>query len=143
MTMRPAIAEDLDFLYEVKKAAFREYIEQTYGPWDDAFQREIHERRFTEQPFRIVSFDGTDVGYVSHEIDEQSFYVHQLFLLPEHQCKGYGRRCMEAIIEEARALGLPVRLQVLFVNERALDFYRRLGFQIIGENENHNVLERC
>ena len=48
---------------------------------------------------------------------------------------------MEAIFDEARALGLPVRLQVLFVNERALEFYRRLGFQIVGENENHNVLE--
>ena len=48
---------------------------------------------------------------------------------------------MEAIFDEARALGLPVRLQVLFVNERALEFYRRLGFQIVGENENHHVLE--
>jgi GNAT superfamily N-acetyltransferase len=69
-------------------------------------------------------------------------HVHQLFLLPEHQGKGIGGECMSLILEEARQLGLPVRLRVLTVNPRALAFYRRLGFTRTGETDTHDLMER-
>jgi GNAT superfamily N-acetyltransferase len=67
--------------------------------------------------------------------------VNQLFLLPEHQGQGIGRRCMLAVMEEARGLGLPVRLRVLKVNPRALAFYGRLGFVRTGETDSHDLME--
>jgi GNAT superfamily N-acetyltransferase len=54
--------------------------------------------------------------------------VNQLFLLPEYQGQDIGRRCLRLVMDEARRLGLPVRLRVLKVNPRALAFYQRLGF---------------
>jgi hypothetical protein len=39
-----------------------------------------------------------------------------------HQSKDLGRRCMLLIMEEARQLGLPVRLRVMKANPRALAF---------------------
>ena len=67
--------------------------------------------------------------------------VIQLFLLPEHQGRQIGRRCMLLIMEEARQLGLPVRLRVMKVNPRALAFYERLGFTCTGETDTHDLME--
>jgi len=49
--------------------------------------------------------------------------LNQLFILPEYQSKGIGRKCTALVIEEGRRLGLPVCLGVLKVNPRALAFY--------------------
>lgn len=67
--------------------------------------------------------------------------MNQLFLLQEHQGKDIGRRCMLLIMEEARQLGLPVRLRVMKVNPRALAFYQRLGFRCTSETDTHGLME--
>ena len=48
---------------------------------------------------------------------------------------------MARLVEEARELGLPIRLRVLKANTGALAFYERLGFVRTGETETHAVLE--
>jgi ribosomal protein S18 acetylase RimI-like enzyme len=49
---------------------------------------------------------------------------------------------MMRIIEDAAASELPVRLQVLKVNSRAVAFYQRLGFRSIGESDTHVLMEK-
>jgi GNAT superfamily N-acetyltransferase len=68
-------------------------------------------------------------------------HVNQLFLLPEHQGKGIGRRCMWLVMVGARRLGLPVRPRVMKVNPRALAFYQRLGFLRTDETDPHDLME--
>ena len=68
-------------------------------------------------------------------------FVNQVYVLPEHQGRGIGRVCMLAVMERAKGLGLPVRLQVMKVNPRAVAFYRRLGFTVTGETETHVRME--
>lgn len=48
---------------------------------------------------------------------------------------------MTLVMEEARALRVPVRLRVLKVNPRARAFYERLGFVCAGETETHDLME--
>jgi RimJ/RimL family protein N-acetyltransferase len=50
---------------------------------------------------------------------------------------------MLLVIEEARQLGLPLRLQVMKVNPRARTFYERLGFIHTGETDTHILMERA
>jgi hypothetical protein len=42
ISLRQATPADSAFAYQVKKVALGEYIKQTYGRWDGAFQREFH-----------------------------------------------------------------------------------------------------
>ena len=137
---REATAEDRGFAYEVKRAAFREYAEKVWG-WDEAEQRQLHDSRFDPGDYRVIGLRGTDVGIVALAVAADAFVVNQLFVLPEFQDRGIGRRCMELLMEEADRLGLPVRLRVLKVNPRALRFYLRLGFTGTGETETHHTLE--
>ncbi|MFD2023989.1 GNAT family N-acetyltransferase [Promicromonospora aerolata] len=52
--------------------------------------------------------------------------VQSVFVLPEHQGRGIGRRLMEAVCATADALG--VRKLTLDARETAVPFYERLGF---------------
>ena len=140
VALRGAGPNDREFAYQAKKAAFREYVEKVFG-WDEDEQRQLHEQRFGAQDFRVINLAGTDVGIMAVDLAPDCVKVNQLFLLPEHQGKDIGRRCMLLIIEEARQLGLPVRLRVLKVNPRALSFYQRLGFMRTGETDTHDLME--
>jgi GNAT superfamily N-acetyltransferase len=124
----------------VKRAAFREYVEKVWG-WDEDEQRRLHRERYGTQDFRIINLDGADVGIMAVVTAPDCVKVNQLFLTPEHQGKGIGRRCMLLVMEEARQLGLPMRLRVLKVNPRALAFYQRLRFTRTGETDTHNLME--
>ena len=141
LTLRDADQNDSEFAYCAKKAALKEYVEKVWG-WDEGEQRRLHEQRFGVQDLRVINLAGTDIGIMAVARRPDCLKVNQLFILPEHQGKGIGSRCMSLIMEEGRRAGLPVRLRVLKVNVRALAFYQRLGFVHIGETEAHVLMER-
>ncbi len=142
LTLRQATPTDSEFAYCVKRAALREYVEQVWG-WDEDEQRQLHEERFAAQDFRVINLAGTDVGIMAMVVVADCVKLNQLFVLPEHQGNGIGTQCMSLIMEEARRLGLPLRLGVLKVNQRALTFYQRLGFICTGETDTHVLMERA
>ena len=141
LNIRKAMASDSEFVFIVKEAAFREYVEQVWG-WDDSYQRKLHNRRFAAQDVCIIQFREIDVGFlaISHTLD--MFKVNQLFILPEYQGRGIGSACMTRIIDDANLEGKPVVLQVLKVNTRGVVFYQRLGFTIVGESATHVQMEK-
>jgi len=141
LSFRKAHTSDSEFVFTVKKAAFREYVEQVWG-WDDNYQRELHNRRFAAQDVCIIQFRGTDVGFLSTSSTPDTLKVNQLFILPEYQGKGIGSACMMRIVDDARLAGKSVALQVLKVNPRGTAFYQRLGFLIIGESSTHLQMKK-
>jgi len=141
LTLRKAAANDSEFAYCVKKAAFREYVEKVWG-WNEEEQRRLHEQRFSTQDFRVINLAGRDIGVMATVVQPDCLKLNQLFLLPEHQGRGVGTKCMLLVMDEGRRLCLPVRLRVLKVNVRALTFYQRLGFVRTGETETHVLMQR-
>ena len=141
LKVRKAQATDSEFVFAVKKAAFREYVEQIWG-WDDTYQRDLHNRRFASQDLRIIQFHGTDVGFLSTFSTSDTFKVDQLYILPEYQGRGVGAACMKRIIDDASLEQKPVTLQVLKINTRATAFYQRLRFIIVDENSTHFQMKR-
>ena len=136
LTFRNATEADSDFAYMVKKAAFRKYAEKVWG-WDETDQRALHVRRFAAQAFEIIGFCGKDVGVLATVEEADCIRVYQLFILPDYQGKGIGSVCMRRIMEDAGSGEKPVRLQVLKINCRAIEFYQRLGFIGVGEGDTH------
>jgi ribosomal protein S18 acetylase RimI-like enzyme len=141
LQLRPATINDSEFAYQTKKAAFREYAEHVWG-WDEDEQRKLHQRRFAVHDFRVIQVAGTDVGIMAMERKPDCINLHQLFILPEYQERGIGEAVMKLLINESAGAKLPIRLQVLKVNNRALTFYQRLGFKRTGESETHILMER-
>jgi GNAT superfamily N-acetyltransferase len=142
LTFRKATLNDSELAYQVKKAAFKDYVEKVWG-WNEAEQRQLHERRFNFQDVRIIQLGMVPIGIMAVVLCPDCLRLNQLCLLPEYQGKGIGAECMIRIIEKAQRLTLPVRLRVLKVNRRALTFYQRLGFTRTGETDVHILMEKA
>ena len=141
VNLRQATPADGEFAYQTKKAAFRVYVEMVWG-WDEAEQRELHDRRFSAQDVQVVRAFDADVGILSVVRGPDCLKLNQLYILPTWQNKGIGESCMMRVIRDAAREGLPVRLGVLKVNTRAAAFYSRLGFIKTGESDTHVLMER-
>jgi len=139
--LRKGTDQDSNFSYETKKAAFKEYVEKVWG-WDENEQRQLHDKRYSSQEFQVVQKSGVDIGILVVIRETEFIKLNQMFLLPEYQGNGIGGELLSTIIKEANYSMIPIRLQVLKVNNRAYAFYQRFGFRYIGETETHYQMER-
>jgi len=144
--LREAVPADSQFVFDVRRQAFRNYIELAFE-WDEDREIKRHEERFNRQRFRIITAESADVGYMATAVYSAtpdfppSLYLHQLMLLPAFHSRGIGSACLRLLANEARTLSLPIRLRVLRVNPRAFAFYVAFGFETVDESDSHLTLE--
>jgi len=89
-----------------------------------------------EQLFYLISKDETTLGFIGiehHYKNESVTRIHKIYLLPETQGKGFGKK----VIEEIEKLALENHSKSLSLNvnrfNSALTFYEKIGFKIIDE----------
>lgn len=140
-TVRQAVEADYDFLYELHKAAMREYVEATWG-WQEAWQQEYFAKKWDPRPRQIIQVRGRDAGVVVVETRQGEYYLALIELLPEFQGMGVGTAVLADFLHEAEARGLPATLHVLKTNGRARQFYERLGFAIVADEEIRYKMQR-
>ena len=141
LSLRPATTSDLEFIFEVRRQTIREYVETTWGPWDDAWQW----RRYVETAdlphTKVITLSGDPVGAITVRYTARAVHLDRIHLLREAQSRGLGTRLIRGVIEKAGSLALPVRLRVLRSNP-AKHLYDRLEFSVIEETPTHWVMER-
>lgn len=94
---------------------------------------------------------GEDVGYVSYEVGHlrddisknqmsslKTTKIHKLYLLPQTQGQGIGRMLIEAVAERAKAAGNNALILNVNRNNRAVQFYERLGF-VVAQTEDIDI----
>ena len=140
VTLRQATVDDSDFVYAVKKDVLDSYVDQIYG-WREWEQWALHQRRFRPAETQIIVRDDEEIGVLTIHRERDCIHVRQLFLLPHTQSRGIGSYLMRGILAEAGVENLPVALQVLKTNPRAVVFYQRLGFKVVGETDTHHQME--
>ena len=132
--LRHATGADHDALYAIHRAALGPYVVQTFGPWDDAFQRERFADTMTKGHVEVVEVDGEVAGRLQTRDSGDSVQLINIELAPRFQGRGIGTGLVVNVI--AAAGDRPVTLQVLKVNP-ARSLYERLGFVLTGETETH------
>ena len=92
----------------------------------------------------VAEVGGAPAGYVAVELLEVAARVDQLFVSPEHEGEGVGKRLLEYAEGYAISQGADT-LQVVVEDEnrRARDFYRGRGFVSVGENVLELVLPQA
>ena len=142
--LRPAQAGDREFLFALRKAALGPYVVATYGPWDEAAQRAAFFARLerTLATHEIVERFGAPIGCLSVVRSADEIRLNRIFLLPNLQKQGLGAQLLAALLAEADAAQLPVRLRTLRVSP-ARRLYERLGFAVTDETDTHFLMERA
>ena len=111
----------------ISKAQIDYMLEQMYNP--ATLQKQMEEEGCT---FIIVYDDKEPVAFSSYnETEPQLWKLNKIYILPSQQGKGTGKFIINYIVDEikakqAKALQLQVNRQ-----NKAKDFYERLGFKII------------
>lgn len=135
-TIRPAHESDIEFLFQLLKAALGPYIAETWGEFDDVYQRTRFDGVTRVEDHKIVEISGESIGCICALEREHELRIVRVFILPEYQGQGIGTRIVEDLLSSARQRGVPTRLRVLKVNP-ARRLYERLGFDIIDETDTH------
>ena len=124
--LRPVTLADSEFCFQLHKAAMGSYITAIWG-WDEQVQRDFHTRAFDPGRWQIITADGADIGMLDVEYRPGEIYLARIEIHPEHQGRGAGTRLISALIDQATQRGQDLVLNVLTINQRAYDLYRRLG----------------
>jgi ribosomal protein S18 acetylase RimI-like enzyme len=138
-SLRAATPADAQALFALHAAVLRPYVARAFG-WDEAAQRQRFQAFFDPAQTRVIRCCGADVGFLQTEERDDSVYLAKLDLDPSHQGLGIGTRLIQELQAAASARGLPVTLQVLKTNPRALSLYLRLGFVLSGETSTHSLM---
>ncbi len=132
-TLRPVVQTDFDFLWVLKVATLKPYIEKLYG-WDESQAKHI--LRQVMDKANLVLVDSEPAGMLKVIVEDNFMHLAEIGLMPEHQGQGLGTQIIRDVISAADREGLPVELQVFSANP-ATKLYERLGF-----SETHKKMYR-
>lgn len=136
---RPAAEADFERLLDLSIRTMRPQLE-AIGRWDPARRRARMREGFDPAATRCIEApDGRLLGCVSVFAGDEVTEVSGFYLEPDCQGAGLGCAVMRAILAEHPDRS--ARVEVL-KGSRAMDFYRRLGFALVAEQEFDWLLER-
>lgn len=137
---RPYTDKDYWFVYNVKKNAYKVYVELNWGKWDDDAQKEMFVK-FIEtygKDIKIIVVDGEDVGFFHGDnLPNNGYEIGNICIIPECQGKGLGTKILKDIILEHKHQDIYLRY---FKQNPVVKLYERLGFKMLEELPYHNKM---
>ena len=131
--IRNASQDDYEAVYKIKKDALQSYVEKTWG-WNEEFQRNYHEKHFEPINLKIIEVKNEPIGSLKFIKEKDHIFLSELFIIQKYQSKKIGSRIINGYIKNAIVQRKTVKLQVLRINKRAVNLYKKLGFEIYEED---------
>ena len=141
-TLRQYTDNDYNFVYEVKKNAYKKYVEQCWGEWNEQDQQKYFDHfinQVKDNAF-IIQCANQDIGFYNGEISESKNYeIGNICIIPEYQRKGIGSRILNDIIKKYSDTDIEIQF---FKQNPVGKLYERLGFQKTGETQFHYQMRK-
>lgn len=130
--LRSARAEDFDYCARLYFDGMGKVIKELKLDMDA--QVADFRRRWDVAQVRIITLDGTDIGWLQSFVQDDALFLSQLFVDGAWRRQGIGTAVVEGLIDEAARAGHALALGVVKINP-ALRLYQRLGFRITHKDE--------
>ncbi len=133
----PYTDDDYEFVYEVKKNAYKKYVEECWGSWVEEDQRAYFEKfiEANKKNAYIIMSGNTKIGFYNGEVLESGNYeVGNICIIPEYQGKGIGTKLLKDKLEENKDKDIEIQY---FKQNPVGALYERLGFVKSGETQFH------
>ena len=137
ITLRKYNNNDYTFVYELKRTAYKKYVEECYGAWIEEEQQKYFENFMSrvEEKAYIIQYDSKDIGFYNGEIlNNGNYEIENICIIPEYQRKGIGTKILKDIIEKYNETNIEIQY---FKQNPVGNLYERLGFEKYGENNFH------
>ena len=139
--IRSARPDDHDFIYLLKSASIRPYVEKIWG-WDEYYQRHDFDSDFSAiEQFSVIEVDGNFAGFVQYYFEQPYYEIVEIHLLPEYRGNGIGSKILRSFQEICIAQDRKIRIGCFKENVKAYHLYRKLGFVLSEETDTHYILE--
>ena len=128
---------DCEFVYGVKKNAYKKYVEECWGAWIEEDQRNYFEKFMAAvKNNAYIIMDGDNrIGFYNGEILENGNYeIGNICIIPEYQGKGIGTKLLKEKLEENKDRDIVIQY---FKQNPVGSLYARLGFVPNGETQFH------
>lgn len=142
--MKPYIDNDFynykEFVYQVKKNAYKKYVEKIWGSWNEEEQRELYEKfiNHVQVDTWIIQLNGTDIGFFNGEtLEDGSYEIGNICIVPEYQGKGIGTQVLKDIMKLHKNQTIHIQY---FKQNPVGKLYERLGFVPDYEKDYHYVM---
>ena len=89
--------------------------------------------QFPSAAFDIIERAGERIGRIVVDRPGDQIHIVDQAVIPTHRNRGIGTAVMRALMSEAAASMIPVRLKVASSNDPSLRLYQRLGFVVLEE----------
>lgn len=130
--LRRATHDDATWLFELHRAALREYVDATWG-WDDPWQRAHFAQHYVPARNALIVRHASSIGRISLSRYWRKVYLRDIELIASERNRGLGSAVINAVLALARESRRPVELLVLNCNP-ARRLYARLGFTVIADD---------
>ena len=133
---------DYEFVYDVKKNAYKKYVEECWGAWVEEDQRNYFEKFITTvKNNAYIIMDGDNrIGFYNGEILENGNYeIGNICIIAEYQGKGIGTKLLKEKIEENKDRDIDIQY---FKQNPVGSLYTRLGFVPSGETQFHYQMRK-
>ncbi len=129
----PVTDDDFDALADLRALAMRPSLERL-GRYDAERSRQRLRASFVAADTRWISLDGVRAGFYVLTAEDGALRLNHLYLHPDAQGKGLGRKVVDLAIAQANETSRTLRLTALRGSESNA-FYLRCGFVQTGEEE--------
>jgi ribosomal protein S18 acetylase RimI-like enzyme len=136
VNLRPEREDDHDFRFRLfcdsrqpefalllAPAAFEQIMRFQFQAQTMSYRAEFPDARFD-----IIELSGSSIGRIVVDRPGTMLHIVDQAIVPALRNRGIGTAIMRALMDEARAARLPVRLAVASDNDPSIHLYLRLGF---------------
>lgn len=135
--LRDITEADYDFIYTVKKEAYKKYVEQIWGVWDESAQKNYFEKfiNIYKDKIYIIVYNGQDVGFYNDDILQNGNYeIVNICILPEYRGKGIGTSILKDMLSKYSNRDVEIQY---FKQNPVGSLYKKLGFIQTLETDTH------
>lgn len=138
LVYRKAVESDLPFLLVLRKDTMEKHLIRA----GISTSEEEHLKRITYQfdQIKIIERKGECIGQIKTQEKEKHIEIIQIQVLSRFQGQGIGKYVIESLLQVASKKHKILSLSVLKGN-KAINLYKKIGFQVVGETEDSFVLE--
>ena len=88
--MRQATSADAEFLYALNRQTMRDYVRQTWGIWDEAFQAKYFAEHFEPSGDQVILVGDQPIGLLGVLRSPECHFIRALQIRAEWECRGIG-----------------------------------------------------
>lgn len=145
MRIEIATKQDAKELLNIQRISFEKYALK-YGDFDNnPYHMTLHRMEFNikyrfGKYYKVMENNQIIGGIFGFELDDPAIIkIAQFYLLPEYQALGYGKQVLEFFIQDNK-MATTWYIDTILQEEYNIEFYKKMDFKIIDEEEEHEGL---